>query len=69
MIILSPKKMIVFGFLLLVAGWILPFAMIIKLMEPTLLWNFFAYLASTIGLVLGLLGLVLHMGSQRRDQD
>jgi len=69
MMFLSPMKMIVLGFVLLVIGFILPFAMVMRALESTLLLNFFAYLSSIIGLVLGLLGLVLHTSSRGRDGD
>lgn len=69
MIRLSPMRMILIGFVLLVIGFILPFAMVLRVLESTLLLNFFAYLSSIIGLVLGLLGLILHASSQRRDGD
>lgn len=69
MIYLTPIKMILLGLVLLVIGFILPFAMVLRALESTLLLNFFAYLSSVIGLVLGLLGLILHTGSRRRDGD
>ena len=69
MMFLTPTKMIMLGFALLVVGFILPFAMVMRALESTLFLNFFAYLASIIGLVLGLLGLILHTSSQRRDGD
>jgi len=69
MIYLTPTKMIWLGFVLLVIGFLLPFAMVLRALESTLLLNFVAYLASIIGLVLGLLGLILRTASQRRDGD
>ena len=69
MIYLSPVKMILLGFGLLVIGVVLPFAMILRALESTLLLNFVAYLSSAIGLVLGLMGLILHTGSRQRDGE
>lgn len=69
MLFFTPMKLIVVGFGLLVLGVILPFAMVTHALESTLFLNFFAYLSSVIGLVLGFLGLVLHAGSRRRDRD
>lgn len=69
MIFLSPTKMILIGFVLLVIGFVLPFAMVMRALESTLLLNFLAYLSSVVGLVLGLLGLILREGSRRRDRD
>jgi Co/Zn/Cd efflux system component len=69
MIPLPPWQMMLIGFLLLVIGVVLPFAMILKLIEPTLLLGFVAYLASFMGLVMGLVGVILHTAGQRRNRD
>ncbi len=60
MIQASPWKLILVGFLLLVIGLLLPFAMVLGLVEPTLLLSFAAYLASLFGLLMGIIGLALH---------
>ncbi len=57
---LSPLKLILLGFVLLVVGFLLPFAMVVGFIEPTLLLNFAAYLSSLLGLVLGIIGLIFH---------
>ena len=68
MIHLSPGKMIVIGFIMLVVGVALPFVMVLRLVEPTLFLGFVSYLMSLFGLILGLLG-VLQYGTARRRRD
>jgi membrane associated rhomboid family serine protease len=65
----SPFQLILIGFVLLVIGFILPFLMVLQLLESTLLLNFVAYLASLFGLIIGLVGVVLHIRPQRSSRD
>ena len=46
-------KLIIVGFVLLLVGVVLPFLMVLRLVESTFLLNFLAYSSSTAGLVLG----------------
>lgn len=48
------------GFVLLVVGVIVPFAMILNLLEPNLFLEIAGYLASTAGLVIGVVGLAMY---------
>ncbi len=48
------------GFVLLVIGMVVPFAMLLGLLEPNLPLEFAGYLASTAGLVIGLIGLATY---------
>ncbi len=66
---LSPLQLILIGLGLLVVGLILPFLMVLRVLEPTLLLNFLAYFASLIGLVLGLVGIVTYSRLQRHDKE
>jgi len=61
--------MIILGFVLLVLGFVLPFLMLLKMLESTLLLNFLAYLSSLFGLVIGVIGLVLYSQARRRGGD
>ena len=65
---LSPFQLVLLGFVLLVIGFILPFLMVLQLLESTLLLNFVAYLASLFGLIIGLVGIVLHGHPRREDR-
>ena len=66
---LSPFQLVLLGFVLLVIGFILPFLMVLQLLESTLLWNFVAYLASFFGLIIGLIGIVTHTRLHQKDKD
>ncbi len=48
------------GFVLLVIGIPMPFAMLLNLLESTLFLEILGYLASTAGLVLGAIGLIFY---------
>ncbi|MBI4790027.1 MAG: hypothetical protein HY782_23580 [Chloroflexi bacterium] len=60
-----PRTMILVGFILLVVGVLLPFAMLLRVLEPTLLLGFLSWGASLVGLALGVLGVVTY--SRARD--
>jgi len=64
-------KLIIVGFVLLLVGVVLPFLMVLGLVESTLLLNFLAYGSSTTGLILGFVGIAQYRGGQkrRRHQD
>lgn len=53
----NPLRLIATGFGLLVIGVILPFLMILELLESTLFLNFLAVASSVAGLIAGLLGI------------
>ncbi len=54
------------GFVLVMAGWILPFLMVIHVIPSTFFLNFFVYIASVLGLFLGIWGAALYAQSRRR---
>lgn len=54
---LTPKRMIWLGALLMVMGVVLPFLMVIKVLESTFFWNFFSYGASVAGMAIATIGL------------
>ena len=63
------NRLIVFGFFGVLTGAVLPFVMVIGLLESTYLLNFIAYIASIVGIFLGLMREALHLGDERRKQD
>jgi len=62
-------KVFILGFIFVLIGAVLPFAMVIQLVESTFLLNFVAALSSVIGLVLGVIAAATHFASTRRDKD
>jgi membrane protein implicated in regulation of membrane protease activity len=66
---LSPVQMMLIGFVLLVIGFVLPFVMVLQIIESTLFLGFVAYLTSFLGLIIGLIGVVMQGRVGRRDDD
>jgi hypothetical protein len=66
---LTSTRLIVGGIILMILGIILPFLMVLQILESTLLMNFIAYLASFGGLIIGLMGVVEIARTRRRDED
>jgi len=64
---MSPATLLALGFVLILAGFLLPFLMVLRVLESSLTLNFSAYGASLVGLVLSLYG-VSHY-SRSRDRD
>ncbi len=50
-------KMILAAFILLIIGVILPFMIVLGLLESTLFLNFISFASSTAGLLLGFIGI------------
>ncbi len=59
---MHPRKMIFLGALLVVMGAILPFLMVMRILEPGFALIFLSHGASTAGLALGVVGVALYMG-------
>lgn len=55
----SPRFLMFFGVFLMIAGVVLPFLMLIKLLASTFFLNFFSWGISTVGLSLATLGFTL----------
>jgi len=53
---LNPKLLIGIGVPLLVIGFVLPLLMVLQIIPSTFFLNFFAYGASFLGLMLGMIG-------------
>ncbi|MCL0029591.1 hypothetical protein M1O14_00080 [Dehalococcoidia bacterium] len=66
---MSHLRLIILGFLLLLVGAVLPFVMVIRLVESTFLLNFVAATSSIGGLTVGLIGIVQYNRSRRQGMD
>ncbi len=64
-----PGSLIVVGFLMVLVGAVLPFLMVIRLVESTFLLNFLAYIVSVAGLFLGIIGIAMYIGNVSRRKD
>jgi membrane associated rhomboid family serine protease len=65
----TPLRLIWLGFILLVIGFLLPFFMVLQILESTLPMSFVAYFASFFGLIIGLIGIVMHAQAHRKGRD
>jgi hypothetical protein len=55
----SPRFLLSLGILLMLLGIVLPFLMVIKVLESTFFLNFFSYGMSVAGLAFGTIGFAL----------
>jgi hypothetical protein len=57
------------GFFLVLLGAVLPFLIVIQLIESTFLLNFIAFGASVAGIFLGVIGTATYVADKRRGED
>lgn len=56
---LSPRFLLSLGVILMILGIVLPFLMVIRILESTFFLNFFSWGASVAGLSFGTIGFAL----------
>ena len=66
---LTPGRIIILGFILSLIGLVLPFLMVLRVIDSTLFLNFAAYLTSVAGLIIGFVGMAIMVKVHRRDKD
>jgi di/tricarboxylate transporter len=66
MIVPRPWVLIVVGLVLVLAGFVLPFLMVMRLIQPNFALSFLSYAASTIGLFLGMIGIAMQMPRRKK---
>ena len=69
MIRISSRGIILIGFVLVLLGFLLPLLIVIKVLESTFFLNFFSFIASVVGLFMGLLGTAQYVVEIRRHRD
>jgi hypothetical protein len=62
----QPRTIIIIGFILVLAGFVLPLLMVIRVLESTFFLNFLAFAASVAGLFLGIIGAAGYIRERRR---
>ncbi len=62
-----PVRMILLGFVLSVAGTVLPLLMVIQVLPSTFFLNFLAYVCMIAGLFLGIIGASRYVREHRRE--
>jgi len=63
---MRPWQLILLGFILSMMGVIFPFLMVIQFLPSTFFLNFFSYIASMIGLFLGIIGASRYVKNNRK---
>jgi uncharacterized membrane protein len=63
---MQPWSLILIGFLLSVLGVVLPFLMVMHTIPSTFFLNFFSYLSSFGGLILGITGASMYVQKHRK---
>lgn len=62
----EPKHLILVGFILALLGFVLPFLMVLQILEITYFLSFFSWGATTIGLILGFTGAAQYVRLRKR---
>lgn len=63
---MSPRNLILIGFVLVLFGFVVPFLMVLQVLKSTFLLSFVSYGASMVGLMLGMIGAVMYVRLRRR---
>ena len=63
---LSPKILILIGFVLVLAGAVIPWLIVLRVIPSTMFLNFFAFTASMVGIFLGMIGGATYVREVRR---
>ena len=61
----SPRLLLSLGVFLLLLGVVLPFLMVVQVLESTFFLNFFSWGASVAGLAFGTIGFALYSRGRR----
>jgi len=69
MIVEHPKQLIIIAIVLMAFGFIMPFLMVLHVVESTFFMNFLSFGASVLGLFLGLAGIAGSRLMQRHKDD
>lgn len=60
-----PRLLLGLGLFLMVLGIVLPFLIVVKVLESTFFLNFFSWGASVAGLALGMIGFAMYSRNRR----
>ena len=63
----QPLRLILIGFVLVTAGMVFPFLMVMQILESTFFLNFFSFAASVSGLFLGILGGAMYVRLNQKN--
>jgi len=69
MMLEHPQRLLILATVLLLLGVILPFLMVIHVVQSTFFLNFLSFTASMLGSLLGFIGIALYQIRQRHHDD
>lgn len=61
----KPRSLVLYGFILMLLGVVFPFLMVMKILESTFFLNFFSYILSLVGMILGIIGIAFEFKGRR----
>ena len=64
-----PERLMTIAVCMMLFGCIVPFLMVMRMVESTLFMNFLSFAVSTLGLFLGIIGIATYRGKQKRKDD
>lgn len=65
---ITPTRLIFIGFLLVLLGVVLPFLMVMEVFESTFFLNFFSFIISLMGVIIGVIGSAYYVRINRGDK-
>lgn len=65
---MHPGRFIIAAILLLIVGAVLPFLMMIRVVDSSFFLNFLSYIASVVGLFIGIIGIAMYVGEDKRKK-
>lgn len=63
---LKPKQFLIYGFLLVTYGMVIPWLMVLGVIKSTFFLAFTSYAASFVGVIFGVVGVVTYYREHRR---
>ncbi len=64
----QPLRLILIGFVLVTLGMVLPFLMVMQVVESTFFLNFFSFGASVSGIFLGIIGGAMYVRQSQKKK-
>ena len=69
MLLEHPKSLFVIATLLMIFGVVMPFLMVLKVVESTFFLNFLSYGSSMLGFFLGIVSMAAYRVKQKKKDD
>lgn len=63
------NRLFLIGFLCVLAGAVLPFLMVMRILPSTFFLNFFSFIVSVVGIFLGVIGVAMYVGKTKYKRD